>query len=217
MIEIAPSILSADFGALAADVKKIEKCCKYLHVDVMDGHYVPNISLGVPVVKSLRKHTEMIFDVHLMISDPDFYVKAFADSGADMISFHIECCDDCSALIKKIKDLGCKAGVAIHPDTPIEKILPYVSEADYILIMSVRPGFGGQSYMDGSSERLSVLRKAIDDAGSDCILEVDGGINLKTVKEAHEAGAELLVAGSAVFGKEDPAAAVEELLSCARA
>ena len=211
MLEIAPSLLSADFGYLMKDIESVEKECRFLHLDVMDGHYVPNLSIGIPVIKSIRKYSDMIFDTHLMITEPEKYVKAFADAGSDYITFHIECSDDPSALMGQIRELGKKAGVAIHPDTPIEKIFPYVKEADLILIMSVRPGFGGQSYMEGSTERIAAVRAEMDRVESEAILSVDGGINVNTIAEAHKAGAGLLVAGSACFGKEDPGAAAAEL------
>lgn len=211
MLEIAPSLLSADFGYLMRDIESVEKECRFLHLDVMDGHYVPNLSIGIPVIKSIRKYSKMIFDTHLMITNPEKYLEAFADAGSDYITFHVECSDKPSDLISKIHDLGKKAGVAIHPDTPIENVFPYVSEADLILVMSVRPGFGGQSYLEGSTERIAAVRAKIDEAGADTILSVDGGINLKTIAEAHAAGASLLVAGSACFGKEDPGAAAAEL------
>lgn len=215
--QIAPSLLSADFGYLMKDISSVEGECSFLHLDVMDGHYVPNLSIGIPVIKSIRKYSSMIFDTHLMISNPEKYIKAFADAGSDYITFHVECSSDVSGLIRSIHELGKKAGVAIHPDTPIETVYPYVNEADLILIMSVRPGFGGQSYMEGSTERIASVRKVMDEAGSEAILSVDGGINTKTVSEAAGAGASLLVAGSACFGKEDPGKAAAELkaLACA--
>ncbi len=212
--DIAPSILSADFGYLMRDIDNLKGTCEYLHLDVMDGHYVNNLSIGVPVIKSIRKHSDLIFDTHLMITDPERYIKAFADAGSDMITFHIECTKDCGSLIDSIRALGCKAGIAIHPDTPIEEILPWADKCDLILVMSVRPGFGGQGYLEGSTERIRRVREAIDAAGADTILSVDGGINLKTVREAYDAGARLLVAGNAVFGAEDPAKAVTGLKEC---
>lgn len=210
-IEIAPSLLSADFGYLMKDIESVEGECKYLHLDVMDGHYVPNLSIGIPVIKSIRKYSKMVFDTHLMISNPEKYIQAFADAGSDYITFHVECSENPVQLLKDIKALGKKAGVAIHPDTPIEVIYPCLDEADLILIMSVRPGFGGQSYLDGSTERIANIRSKLDEIGSNAILSVDGGINLKTIAEAYNAGAELLVAGSACFGKENPGQAAAEL------
>ena len=212
---IAPSILAADFGYLMRDIKKVEGHAEYLHIDVMDGHYVNNISFGIPVIQSIRKYTDMKFYTHLMITEPEKYIKAFADAGSDNITFHLECADDPDKLIKEINDLGCTAGISIHPDTPVEKVFPYIGKVDIILIMTVYPGFGGQGYLTSSNERIAKLRKAIDDAGADTIISVDGGITLGNVKEVYEAGARLFVAGSTVFNAEDPAKAIEDLKSCA--
>ena len=214
-IEIAPSILAADFGYLMRDIKAVEKNAEYLHIDVMDGHYVNNISFGIPVIQSIRKYTDMKFYTHLMITNPEKYIKAFADAGSDNITFHLECTDDADKLISDIKALGCSAGISIHPDTPVEKVFPYIGKVDIILIMTVYPGFGGQGYLPSSNERIAKLRKAIDDAGADTIISVDGGITLGNVKEVYEAGARLFVAGSTVFNAEDPAKAIEDLKSCA--
>ena len=186
-VDIAPSILAADFGYLMRDIKKVEGHCEYLHIDVMDGHYVNNISFGIPVIQSIRKYTDMKFYTHLMITEPEKYIKA----------------------------LGCTAGISIHPDTPIEKVFPYIGKAEIILIMTVYPGFGGQGYLASSNERIAKLRKAIDDAGADTIISVDGGITLGNVKEVYDAGARLFVAGSTVFNAEDPAKAIEDLKRCA--
>ena len=214
-IDIAPSILAADFGYLMRDIKKVEGHAEYLHIDVMDGHYVNNISFGIPVIQSIRKYTDMKFYTHLMITEPEKYIKTFADAGSDNITFHLECADDPDKLIKEINDLGCTAGISIHPDTPVEKVFPYIGKVDIILIMTVYPGFGGQGYLTSSNERIAKLRKAIDDAGADTIISVDGGITLGNVKEVYEAGARLFVAGSTVFNAEDPAKAIEDLKSCA--
>jgi len=213
--EIAPSILSADFGYLMRDIKAVEPEVNYLHIDVMDGHYVDNLSIGVPIVKSIRKYTDLKFDVHLMITNPGKFIKPFADAGADLITFHIECTDDPDSVVKQIRDAGKLAGIAIHPDTPIEKILPYADRCDLILVMSVRPGFGGQGYLPESTARIKAVREAIDAKGAKTILSVDGGIKKDTIKEAYDAGARLLVAGSAVFGREDIASAAKELKECA--
>lgn len=212
-IEIAPSILAADIGYLMDDIKKTEPSCRFLHIDVMDGHYVPNISFGFPVIESIRPHTDMIFDTHLMITNPRMYVKYFADAGSDHITFHIECDDDPVSLIEEIRSYGKKAGIAIHPDTPIEKLFPFTEKGaiDLLLVMSVYPGFGGQSYMPEASTRLRALRERLDANGSEAYLSVDGGIKNSTIAEAASAGARLIVSGSSVFGKEDPAAAAREL------
>ena len=214
-IDIAPSILAADFGYLMRDIKKVEGHAEYLHIDVMDGHYVNNISFGIPVIQSIRKYTDMKFYTHLMITEPEKYIKAFADAGSDNITFHVECSDNPDKLIEDIKALGCTAGISIHPDTPIEKVFPYSGKVEIILIMTVYPGFGGQGYLPSSNERIAKLRKAIDEQGADTIISVDGGITLGNVKEVYDAGARLFVAGSTVFNAEDPAKAIEDLKSCA--
>ena len=214
-IDIAPSILAADFGYLMRDIKKVEGHAEYLHIDVMDGHYVNNISFGIPVIQSIRKYTGMKFYTHLMITEPEKYIKAFADAGSDNITFHVECSDNPDKLIEDIKALGCTAGISIHPDTPIEKVFPYIGKVEIILIMTVYPGFGGQGYLPSSNERIAKLRKAIDEQGADTIISVDGGITLGNVKEVYDAGARLFVAGSTVFNAEDPAKAIEDLKSCA--
>ncbi len=214
-IDIAPSILAADFGYLMRDIKKVEGHAEYLHIDVMDGHYVNNISFGIPVIQSIRKYTDMKFYTHLMITEPEKYIKAFADAGSDNITFHVECSDNPDKLIEDIKALGCTAGISIHPDTPIEKVFPYIGKAEIILIMTVYPGFGGQGYLPSSNERIAKLRQAIDEQGADTIISVDGGITLGNVKEVYDAGARLFVAGSTVFNAEDPAKAIEDLKSCA--
>ncbi len=210
-IGIAPSILAADFGYLMRDIKAVEGHADYLHIDVMDGHYVNNISFGIPVIQSIRKYTDMKFYTHLMITDPEKYIKAFADCGSDNITFHIECTDDPDALIASIRDLGVSVGISVHPDTPIEKVFPYIDKVDLILIMTVYPGFGGQGYLPSSNERIMKLRKEIDSRGSNTIISVDGGVGMNNIKEIYEAGARLFVAGSSVFGAEDPSKAVEDL------
>ncbi len=217
-IGIAPSILAADFGHLADEISKVEKECEFLHIDVMDGHYVPNISVGIPVINTVRNKSDLIFDVHLMITNPRQYVKAFADAGADYLTFHIECDDDPTDLIRLIRSYGMKAGIAIHPDLPIERIYPYLMKGavDLILLMSVRPGFGGQAFLEGTTEKLVELRRRLENSGSDAILSVDGGVKVSTIKDAVSSGASLLVCGSAVFGKEDPGQAIKDLLEAAQ-
>ena len=213
--EISPSLLSADFGYVMRDVESIAPYCRFLHLDVMDGHYVPNLTIGVPVIKSIRKHCDLILDTHLMITNPEEFVEPFAAAGSDYITFHVECTDKPFELIEKIRGLGKKAGISIHPDTPAEAIYPFLEKGavDLILVMSVRPGFGGQSYIPESTARIADYRKRLDDNGSEAILSVDGGINTSTIEEAAGAGASLLVAGSAVFGKENPGLAAKELYS----
>lgn len=211
---IAPSILAADFGYLMRDIKAVEGNAEYLHIDVMDGHYVNNISFGIPVIESIRKYTDMKFYTHLMITNPEQYIKAFADAGSDNITFHIECTEDPDSLIKEIESYGKTAGIAVHPDTPVEKVFPYIGKVKIILIMTVYPGFGGQGYLPESGERIKKLKAAIDEAKADTIISVDGGVAESTIKEIYDAGARLFVAGSAVFRADDPAKAIEDLKKC---
>lgn len=213
--EIAPSILSADFGYLMDDIKAIENECTFLHLDVMDGHYVPNMSIGVPVIKSVRKHTDMILDTHLMIDNPDTYIKTFADVGSDYITFHVECSLDPAKTIALIKEAGKKAGMSIHPDTPIETVVPYLKDLDLFLIMSVRPGFGGQKFMPEALQRLKFIRTELDKINSKALLSVDGGVINDNAKDIYNAGATLFVTGSTVFCAEDKAQAVKDLIKCA--
>ena len=213
-IGIAPSILAADFGYLMRDIKAVESA-EYLHIDVMDGHYVNNISFGIPVIQSIRKYTDMKFFTHLMITNPEKYIKAFADAGSDNITFHVECSEDPDKLIGEIKSLGKTAGIAIHPDTPIEKVFPFIGKVEIILVMTVYPGFGGQGYLESSDERIRALRKAVDDQNADTIIAVDGGVMEENIKHIYDAGARLFVAGSSVFHAEDPAKAIDELKRCA--
>ena len=214
-IGIAPSILAADFGYLMRDIKAIEKNADCLHIDVMDGHYVNNISFGIPVIQSIRKYTDMKFFTHLMITNPGQYIKVFAESGSDNITFHVECSEDPDALIEEIKSMGKSAGIAVHPDTPIEDVFPFIGKVDIILVMTVYPGFGGQGYLDISDERLRKLRKAIDDQNADTVIAVDGGVTEDNIKQIYDAGARLFVAGSSVFHAEDPEKAIDELKRCA--
>ena len=213
-IEIAPSILAADFGYLMRDIKAVEGKAGYLHIDVMDGHYVNNISFGIPVIESIRKYTDIRFYTHLMITNPEKYIKAFADAGSDNITFHIECTDDAESLIKEIESYGLTAGIAVHPDTPVEEVFPYIGKVAIILIMTVYPGFGGQGYLKSSGERIRKLKAAIDAAGADTVISVDGGVSESTIKEIYDAGARLFVAGSSVFHAEDPAKAIDDLKRC---
>lgn len=213
MFEIAPSILSADFTRLADEIKAVEEGgARILHVDVMDGHFVPNITIGLPVVKSLRKATTMTIDTHLMITEPSRYAVEFANAGADMVSVHIEADVHIHRTLTAIREAGAKAGIAVNPGTPLvalEEALPY---ADYVLVMSVNPGFGGQKFIPTCLEKVRRLRAMIRDRGSDTKIEIDGGIDKGNIAEVVSAGAELLVAGSAVFGKDDPAKAVRDLM-----
>ncbi|WP_022728063.1 ribulose-phosphate 3-epimerase [Fodinicurvata sediminis] len=208
---ISPSILSADFAALGQEVRAIgEAGADYVHVDVMDGHFVPNITIGPSVVKALRPHSDLPFDVHLMISPVDPYVQAFADAGADIITVHPEAGPHVHRTLQLIKSLGKKAGVSINPGTPLATVKPLMEEVDLILVMSVNPGFGGQSFIPESLRKLESLRRMIDDSGRDIDLEVDGGINLETAPQAVAAGADVLVAGTATF-KGGPQAYAENI------
>ena len=213
-IGIAPSILAADFGYLMRDIKAVENA-GYLHIDVMDGHYVNNISFGIPVIQSIRKYTDMKFFTHLMITNPEKYIKAFADAGSDNITFHVECTEDPDGLIDEIKALGKSAGIAVHPDTPVENVFPFIGKVDIILVMTVYPGFGGQGYLESSDERIRALRKAVDDQNADTVIAVDGGVTEENIKHIYDMGARLFVAGSSVFHANDPAGAVEDLKRCA--
>ena len=200
MYILAPSMLSADFNRLGEQFKTLEEAgIKWLHIDVMDGMFVPNISLGVPVIKSIRKESNLYFDVHLMVEEPIRYIEEFVKAGADIITVHYEACKDLDATLKKIADCGVKSAVSIKPKTDTEVLKPYLDRIDMILLMSVEPGFGGQSYMPESTDRLRELRKMINESGREIDLEVDGGVNDETIHTVLDAGANVIVAGSAVF------------------
>lgn len=201
---LSPSLLAADFSDLKNEVKKVEDChIPWLHLDVMDGHFVPNITFGPPLVASLRKVSNLFFDVHLMIDHPKFYAAAFAKSGADLICFHAEASDDIDETIEEIKNCGCQVGIAIRPGTDETVLLPYLEKLDLVLVMTVEPGFGGQSFRSECMEKLARLRRICDEKGLSLRLEVDGGINDKTGKIAWENGADTLVAGTYLFGSAD--------------
>ena len=214
-VKVSPSILAADFGYLADEIKKIEKEVNFLHIDVMDGHYVPNISFGIPIIHSIRPLTDLLFDVHLMITNPQDLIEPFAKAGADIITFHIETTNEPAKLIHKIHSLGKKAGISVHPDTDIQSIFPYLPEVDIVLIMSVYPGFGGQKFLSTAPDRIRAVRKELGNIGSSALLSVDGGISDITASIAVEAGATLLVTGNTVFADPDPAEAIRRLKRCA--
>lgn len=200
MLYLAPSILSADFAHLGNDIKTIDNAgADYVHIDVMDGKFVPSISFGMPVMKAIRKYTDKVFDVHLMIEEPGRYINEFKEAGADIITVHAEACCHLNRTLQAIKNAGCKTGVALNPATPLS-VLDYVLEyTDMVLIMSVNPGFGGQSYIPNSTEKIAQIRDIINKRGLDTDIEVDGGINQSNVTEVINAGANVIVAGSAVF------------------
>ncbi len=201
MNKLAPSILSADFAALGEDVKKAEQAgAQYLHIDVMDGAFVPSLSLGFPVIQSIRKLTDMVFDVHLMICDPDRYIAEFAAAGADIITVHAEACPHLNRTIAAIKEQGVKAGVVLNPATPLTELEYILEDLDMVLLMTVNPGFGGQKYIESCTRKIQDLRKMVTDRGLDIDIEVDGGIKLNNVQKVLDAGANVIVAGSAVFG-----------------
>lgn len=199
-IQICPSILSADFAKLGEEIVAVEKAgADMIHVDVMDGHFVPNLTIGPVVVKSARKTTKLPFDVHLMIENPEKYIGDFAKAGSDIITIHYEAVKDLKAIAKQIRDSGAKAGISIKPNTSEQVLKDTLTEWDLILVMSVEPGFGGQKFMPNALEKLKNLRKMIDASGKNILLEVDGGINAETIKSVLEAGADTIVAGSAVY------------------
>jgi len=212
MVKIAPSILSADFAKLGEEIQSV-RSADYLHFDVMDGVFVPNISIGLPVLKSVRPITDMTLDVHLMITSPARFATRFAQAGADIIVFHVEAetAENTSLVIDSIHKLGKKAGLSVKPNTPAEAVLPYIDTLDIILVMTVEPGFGGQEFIAAMLPKISQLRSEIENRKLQCELEVDGGINPDTAKLCIEAGANVLVAGSDIFGESDRATRINAL------
>jgi len=211
MMKLAPSILSADFSNLLADIKKVEEAgCDMLHIDVMDGHFVPNITIGALVMESLKTKTKLPFDVHLMIENPDRYIAQFAKAGADIISVHSEACIHLHRTIHLIKDHNVAAAVALNPATPLNVIEHVLEDLDMVLIMTVNPGFGGQSFIESSIRKIETLRRMIEDRGLNVDIQVDGGIKVENVKKVIDAGANIVVAGSAIFNSGNITQAVKQ-------
>ncbi len=210
-MRIAPSILAADFARLGDEVARVADHVDLLHIDVMDGHFVPNLSLGIPVIESLRKTTELTFDCHLMITNPDAYLEPLKAAGADLVTIHMEVFPDPTTVAKQARELGLGFGLVINPPTPAEAVVPYLELADMALVMSVHPGFGGQRFIPEVLSKVETIRKTVDSAGLDTEIEIDGGIDAATIRSAWDAGAEVFVAGSAIFRAPDPVAAIADM------
>jgi len=216
-VRIAPSILSADFAALGAAIAAAERGgADLIHVDVMDGHFVPNITIGPPVVKSIKRVAKVPLDVHLMISDPDRYIEAFAQAGANMMSVHVEVLPHLHRTVHAIKALGVQAGVVLNPSTPAAMLVDIAADVDYVLVMSVNPGFGGQTFIPRSESKVREVRALLDLAGNPAPVEIDGGVDLANIARVVSAGAQIIVAGAAVFNTPDPERAVRELKAAAQ-
>ncbi len=211
-LKFSPSILASDFAHLAEEAQRMERAgADYLHIDVMDGHFVPNITLGPPVIRSLRPCCSLPFDVHLMISHPLAYLERFVQAGADLITVHVECEDNVGETLGQIKALGCQPGLTLRPATPIEAVFPYLEQVGMVLVMTVEPGFGGQPFRPDMLPKIQTLRQRLDALGLETDIQVDGGIGTPTIASVCQAGANVIVAGSSLFGKEDYRAALQGL------
>ena len=213
---LSPSILSADFCRLGEEINDVVQAgAQYIHVDVMDGIFVPSISYGMPVIKSIRKATNAVFDVHLMVTEPGRYIKEFVESGADIITVHVEACRDTAETIRDIKNAGVKAAVAINPETPVEKVMPYLDDVDMVLVMSVHPGFGGQKFIPDVLDKVRIIRNYFNENKMNTDIEIDGGINFDNAGQALDAGVNILVAGSSVY-RGNPAENTKRFLEIMR-
>ena len=212
---IAPSLLAADFTRLGDEIQMVnQSVADWIHCDVMDGHFVPNISFGLPVIEQIKKVAEKPLDVHLMISDPDRYLERFKEAGADILTVHYETCPHLHRTIGAIREMGMKAGVAINPHTPVQMLIDIMHDLDLILLMTVNPGFGGQKFIPGSYKRLVTLRQMVNTLAPNALIEVDGGVNLNTGRQLFMAGADVLVAGNFIFSSADPKGTIEALKNC---
>ncbi len=211
MAKVAPSVLSADFGNLADEIKKVEKFSDLIHFDVMDGHFVPNITVGPMVLEAVRRHTKLPIEAHLMIESPSDYIDCFAKAGADIITVHVEADKNAKLLLKKIKGMGLKAGISLNPETPVSAIEGMLDDADIILVMTVNPGFGGQKFIESTLSKIRKLKSLLKDRKLKAEIEVDGGINEETARKAVDAGADILVAGSYIYRAKEPVKAIRLL------